>query len=97
MGENETLTLKQLSEKTAFPVAFSTLSRYYLVPHLTKFTFPNFEYSHLSLTVLLRVSSLSVLGIVVHEGMDGAAVKLIVLEKAKLIYTNPGCCYHFPF
>ena len=35
MGENETLTLKQLSEKTAFLVAFSTLSRYCLVSHLT--------------------------------------------------------------
>ena len=28
MGQNETLTLKQLSEKTVFLVAFSTLSRY---------------------------------------------------------------------
>ena len=40
LGENETLTLKQLSEKTAFLVAFSTLSRYCLVSHLTKLTFP---------------------------------------------------------
>ena len=31
LGENEILTLKQLSEKTAFLVAFSTLSRYCLV------------------------------------------------------------------
>ena len=30
LGENETLTLKQLSEKTAFLVMFSTLSRYCL-------------------------------------------------------------------
>ena len=30
LGENETLTNKQLSEKTAFLVAFSTLSRYCL-------------------------------------------------------------------
>ena len=37
----------------------------------------------------------SVLGIVVHEGLDGAAVKLIDLEKVNLIYTNRGCCYHF--
>ena len=52
-------------------------------------------YSLLSLTVLLRASSLSVLGIVVHEGVDGAAVKLIDLEKVILIYTNPGYYYHF--
>ena len=39
-GENETLTLKQLSEETAFLVAFSTLSMYCLVSHLTKLTFP---------------------------------------------------------
>ena len=30
LGQNETLTLKQLSEKTAFLVAFLTLSRYCL-------------------------------------------------------------------
>ncbi len=41
------------------------------------------------------MSSLSVLGTVVHEGVDGATVKLIDLEKVNLIYTNPGCCYHF--
>ena len=41
------------------------------------------------------MSGLSVLGIVVHEGVDGAAVELLDLEKVKLIYTNPGCCYHF--
>ena len=41
LGENEILTLKQLSEKTAFLVEFSTLSRYSLVPHLTKISFPN--------------------------------------------------------
>ena len=41
LGENETLSNKQLSEKTAFLVAFSTLSRYGLVPHLTKMSFPN--------------------------------------------------------
>ena len=40
LGENETLTLKQLSEKTAFLVVFSTLSRYCLVSHLTELTFP---------------------------------------------------------
>ena len=41
LGENETLTLKQLSEKRAYLVAFSTLSRYGLVPYLTKISFPN--------------------------------------------------------
>ena len=41
------------------------------------------------------MSSLLVLEIVVHEGVDGAAVKLLDLEKVKLIYTNTGCCYHF--
>ena len=85
------LTLKQLSEKTAFLVAFLTLSRYCLVSHWTKLAF---YYSHFSLTVLLRVNSLLVLEIVVHEGVDGAAVKLLDLEKVKLIYTNLGCCYH---
>ena len=40
LGENEMLTLKQLSEKTAFLVVFSTLSRYCLVSHLTESTFP---------------------------------------------------------
>merc|ERR1712240_600082 len=61
MGENETLTLKQLSEKTVFLVAFSTLSRYGLVPHMTKNPF----LSLFSLTVLLRVSTISVMGLVV--------------------------------
>ena len=32
LGENKTLTLKQMSEKTAFLVAFSTLSRYSFRP-----------------------------------------------------------------
>ena len=81
MGENETLTLKQLSEKTAFLVVFSTLSRYGLVPHLTKMSFPNPFSSLFSLTVLLRVRSISVLGSVVHQGLDGAAVKILDLEK----------------
>ena len=40
LGQHESLTLKQLSEKTAFLMAFSTLSRYGLVPHLTKKSFP---------------------------------------------------------
>ena len=81
LGENETLSNKQLSEKTAFLVVFSTLSRYGLVPHLTKMSFPNLFISLFSLTVLLRVSSISVLGTVVHDGLDGATVKLLDLEK----------------
>ena len=81
LGEIETLSNKQLSEKTAFLVAFSTLSRYGLVPHLTKMSFPNLFISLFSLTVLLRVSSILVLGSVVHDGLDGAAVELLDLEK----------------
>ena len=47
------------------------------------------------MTILLRVSSILVLGSVVHEGADGAAVKLLDLEKVtNKIYINPGCCYH---
>ena len=79
MGENETLTLKQLSEKTALLVAFSTLSRYGLVPHLTKMSSPNPFSFFFSSTVLLRVSSISVFGSLVHEGLDGAVVKLLDL------------------
>ena len=41
LGENKNLSNKQLSEKTAFLVVFSTLSRYGLVPYLTKMFFPN--------------------------------------------------------
>ena len=40
LGENEILTLKQLSEKTAFLVAFSTLSRYCLVLSLDRIYLP---------------------------------------------------------
>ena len=40
LGENETLTIKQLSEKTAFIVAFSTLSRYCLVLTLYQILLP---------------------------------------------------------
>ena len=43
------------------------------------------------------MSSVSVLGAGIHEGLDGAAVELISLEKVTLIYTNPGCCYHYSF
>ena len=42
LGENETLTHKQLSEKTAFLVAFSTLSRYFLVLTLDRIYLPKF-------------------------------------------------------
>merc|ERR1712082_361343 len=79
LGQNETLTLKQLSEKTAFLVAFSTLSRYGLVTHLTKMSFPNPFSSLFSLAALLRVSSISLVGSVVHDGVDGAAVELLDL------------------
>ena len=58
LGENETLSNKQLSEKTAFLVAFSTLSRYGLVPHMNKMSFPKLFSSHFSFTVLLRESSI---------------------------------------
>ena len=44
-------------------------------------SFPNLFISVFSLTVLLRVSSISVFGTVVHESMDGAAVNLLDLEK----------------
>ena len=40
LGENKTLTLKQLSEKTAFLVVFSTLSRYCLVLSLDQIYLP---------------------------------------------------------
>ena len=60
LGQNESLTLKKLSGKTAFLVVFSTLSRYGLVPHLTKMSFPSPFPSLFSLTVLLRMSSISV-------------------------------------
>ena len=40
LGENETLSNKQLSEKTAFLVVFSTLSRYCLVFTLDRNDFP---------------------------------------------------------
>ena len=81
MGQNETLTLKQLSEKTAFLVVFSTLSRYGLVPYLTKIS-PQILFSPLfSLTILLRVSSISVLESMVHNDLDRAAVELLDLEK----------------
>ena len=39
-GQNETLTLKQLSEKTAFLVALSTLSRYCLALTLDQINLP---------------------------------------------------------
>ena len=80
LGQNESLNLKQLSEKTVFLVACSILSRYGLVPHLTKMSFPNPFLSLFSFTVLLRVSSILVLASVVHYGLIGAAVELVDLE-----------------
>ena len=43
------------------------------------------------------MSSISVLGVGIHEGLDGAEVKIVSLEKVTIIYTNPGCCYHYSF
>ena len=43
------------------------------------------------------MSSVSVLGVGIHEGSDGAVVKLVSLEKVTIIYTNPGCCYHYSY
>ena len=37
------------------------------------------------------------LGVGIHEGLDGATIKLIILEKVTIIYTNPGCCYHYSY
>ena len=42
LGKNKTLTLKQLSEKTAFLVVFLTLSRYCLDLTLDQIFLPNF-------------------------------------------------------
>ena len=76
------LTTKQLSEKAAFLVTFLTLSRYSLVLTLDQIVLPKtFSVSPFSLTNLLRVSSSSVIGSEIHEGVDGAAVKLLDLEK----------------
>ena len=41
--------------------------------------------------------SVSVLGAGVHDGSDGDVVELVSHEKVTLIYTNPGCCYHYSF
>ena len=43
------------------------------------------------------MSSVSVLGVGIHEALDGAVVKLVSLEKVTIIYTNPGCCYHYSY
>ena len=42
LGQNETLTLKQLSEKTAFLVVLSTLCRYCLALILGQISLPKF-------------------------------------------------------
>ena len=42
LGQNETLTMKQLSEKTVFLVAFSTLSRYCLAREPRHLTVPSY-------------------------------------------------------
>ena len=41
--------------------------------------------------------SVSVLGVGVHDGSDGAVVELVSREKVTLIYTNPGYCYDYSY
>ena len=43
------------------------------------------------------MSSVSVLGVEIYVGLDGATFKLVSIEKVTLTYTNPGCCYHYSF
>ena len=81
LGDNEKLTLKQFSEKTAFQVAFSNLSRYCLA----LFSSLNIFISPFSLTVLLRVSSVLVSEEGVHDGLDGAMVEIASHEKVTSI------------
>ena len=97
LGQNENLSIKQLSEKTAFLVAFPTLSRYCrLHPSLLSSTrYVSFHVSHIPHDrFLLRVSSLAVLGNSVHYWADGATVDLVGLEKVRLDYTNSGYCHY---
>ena len=73
--------MKQISEKTVFLVAFSTLSRYYVAltePIQSPYIF---IFSYLPDRFLLRVSSILVLGAGVHDGSNGAVVDLVDLEK----------------
>ena len=87
MGHNETLTLKQLSKKTACLVAFSTLSRYCLALTWANSVSLYIFISPFSLTVLLRVSSISVLVVGLHDRSDGAVAELVSLEKVtSLLY-----------
>ena len=97
LGENETLTLKQLSKKTAFLVAFSTLSRYCLALTWATSAYLNIVLSLLFLTVLLRVSSVLVSGAGIHERSVQTAVELVSLEKVTIIYTNLWCCYYYSY
>ena len=57
-GQNEILTMNQLTEKTAFLVVFSTLDT-----DLSQFSSLKIFISPICLTVLLRVSSVLVLGV----------------------------------
>ena len=95
LGQNKSLTLKQLSEKTGFLLVFSTLSRYRLVPHLTKMSFPSPFFVSFLHDCPTQSEQLPVLGSVVHEGLDGATVKLLdlenIIDKITLII---GCYYH---
>ena len=96
LGQNENLSIKQLSEKTAFLVAFATLSRYCRL-HPSLLSSPHFYFFMFLIPhdrFLLRVSSLAVLGDRVHYGADGATVDLVGLEKVTLDYTNSGYCHY---
>ena len=78
--------LKQLSEKTAFLVVFSTLSRYCLVSHWTELAIPELLlFSFLFDCPSQSEQSIS-LGTVVHEGVDGAIFKLLDLEKVNNLH-----------
>ena len=43
------------------------------------------------------MSSVLVLGVGIHEGLYGAMVEIVSLEKVTEIYNNPWCCYHYGF
>ena len=41
------------------------------------------------------MSSVSVLGAGILDGLDGAMVELVCLEMVTSIYINPGYCYNY--
>ena len=84
MGENETLTLKQVSEKRAFLVAFLTLSRYCLDLTLDQIYLPKlFVISPLP-DCPTESEQCFGLGARIHEEWDGISIKLVSLEKITL-------------